>query len=184
MDHPSQTDLRKTKMDWQSTLGPSPFFHIFFDCHHTLYGQRAEPPLAARPWNSVHIIVIPYTWLSLLEFLILIGLLNKPGNFNTYAQFWKRSQRHLAWIKITSYVEGRYVGLLKPFIAQSHGDRFVGSSSHFSDSNVRTVKKMQDETEGAVRTLSSRASKWAPTWHSSPITPKIPFWPASGSGLD
>jgi len=31
---------------------------------------------------------------------------------------------------------------------------------------------MQDETEGAVRTLSSRASKWAPTWHSSPITPK------------
>ena len=31
---------------------------------------------------------------------------------------------------------------------------------------------MQDETEGAVRTLSSRSSKRAPTWHSSPITPK------------
>ena len=39
---------------------------------------------------------------------------------------------------------------------------------------------MQDETEGAVRTLSSRASKWAPTWHSSPITPKS----LSGQPLD
>ena len=39
---------------------------------------------------------------------------------------------------------------------------------------------MQDKTEGAVRTLSSRASKWAPTWHSSPITPKS----LSGQPLD
>ena len=44
--------------------------------------------------------------------------------------------------------------------------------SHHSYSQVRIVKKMQDETEGAVRTLSSRSSKRAPTWHSSPITPK------------
>ena len=30
---------------------------------------------------------------------------------------------------------------------------------------------MQDKTEGAMRTLSSIASKWAPTWHSCTITP-------------
>ena len=105
-------DLPAVLWYYGPNLSSNPYFFFFLNSHHNLYGQRAGPPLAARPWNLVHIIVIPYTWLSLLEFLILIGLLNKPGNFNTYAQFWKRSQRHLAWIKITSYVEGRYVGLL------------------------------------------------------------------------
>ena len=52
--------------------------------------------------------------------------------------------------------------------------------AHRSYSKVRMVKKMQDETEGTVRTLSSRSSKRAPPWHSSPIIPKS----LSGQPLD
>ena len=61
-----------------------------------------------------------------------------------------------------------------------HGLFYHHPWTHRSDGKVRMVKKMQDETEGAVRKLSSRASKRAPTWHSSPITPKS----LSGQPLD
>ena len=56
----------------------------------------------------------------------------------------------------------------------------IQTKSHRSRGKSRKVKKMQDETEGAMKISARRASKRAPTWYSCTITPKS----LSGQPLD
>ena len=53
-------------------------------------------------------------------------------------------------------------------------------TSHRSRGKFRKVKKMQDESEGAMKISALRASKRAPTWHSCTVAPKS----LSGQPLD
>ena len=57
---------------------------------------------------------------------------------------------------------------------------WANHATHRSRGKSRKVKKMQDETEGAMKISARRASKRAPTWYSCTITPKS----LSGQPLD